>query len=88
MHALKRMYVLKACQIVSITFNTLASLKSELEKQFMLLLGLAHSPSFQTYPVTNIYLWACAGISATRVIFPSTVKTSFHVFQKLTYTTY
>lgn len=87
MHALKIMYVLKACQIVSIIFQLPSSLNSQLEKHFMLLLGLAHSPSFQTYPVTNLYLWAYVGISATRVIFPSTVKASFHVFWKLTCTT-
>lgn len=69
------------------SFNFLANLKSELGKHFTLLLGLAHSSFFQIYPVTNPDLGPCAGSSATQVGFSFTVKSSFHVFCKLTYTT-
>ena len=76
----------KLVRLFQSSFNFLASLKSGLQKSFMLLLGLAHSPSFQTHPGTNLHFGAYVGISATGVVFPSTVKASFHVFQKLTYT--
>lgn len=65
-------------------FNFLAMLKSELEKHFMLLLDLAHSPSFQTYPVTKLYLWAYVGISASWIVLPFYSSSWFSCVMKTT----